>query len=115
MTIIGVEQRMKLWEFLKHGDDIHQAWLFNAIEAFFAGRPRPSVDHCAFEVGDYVEKFSGEARWFGTVVAKYNTLRGAVRYVVEIDPQGFQMITNDKQIRKVAIGQEELEPVSLSV
>ena len=50
-------------------------------------------------VGDYVEKFTGEARWFGWIVAKYTTRRGKLRYVVEVDPQGFQMIAVPSQLQ----------------
>lgn len=46
-----------------------------------------------------VEKFTGEARWFGRVAACYRTFRGSVRYVVEVEPQGFQMICTPEQIR----------------
>jgi hypothetical protein len=31
----------QLYEALKHGDDIHRAWLREAIIAFFAGQPIP--------------------------------------------------------------------------
>jgi len=50
-------------------------------------------------IGEYVEKFTGEARWFGWIVAKYETRRGMKRYVVEVDPQGFQMIAVPEQLR----------------
>lgn len=50
-------------------------------------------------VGDYVEKFTGEALWKGWIVAVYYTRRGKLRYVVEIDPQGFQMIAVPSQLR----------------
>lgn len=43
-------------------------------------------------VGDWVEKDVGEAKYKGQVVSKYLTLRGGVRFVVEVWPQGFQMI-----------------------
>ena len=52
-------------------------------------------------VGDKVEKYEGDARYVGTVVAAYETFRGKERFVVEIHPQGFQMISNRKQLRKV--------------
>lgn len=45
-----------------------------------------------FKVGQPVKKFSGEAIWFGWIVSAYKTRRGKQRYVVEIWPQGFQMI-----------------------
>lgn len=51
------------------------------------------------EIGQRVEKFTGEARWFGWIVARYYTRRGALRYVVEVDPQGFQMIAVPSQLR----------------
>lgn len=51
-------------------------------------------------VGDYVEKFTGEAIWKGWIVSVYYTMRKKLRYVVEIDPQGFQMIAVPSQLRK---------------
>lgn len=54
-----------------------------------------------FEVGDRVEKFIGEARWYGDIRARYTTSRGKVRYVVEVEPQGFQMIAVPQQLRKI--------------
>jgi len=50
-------------------------------------------------IGDHVEKFTGEAIWTGHVVAKYFTRRGKLRYVVEVEPQGFQMIAVENQLR----------------
>lgn len=47
-----------------------------------------------FEVGNYVAKRTGEAIYEGWVVSKYLTRRGKLRYVVEINPQGFQMIAS---------------------
>lgn len=51
------------------------------------------------EVGDLVEKYTGEAIYEGVIVSKYLTLAGKVRYVVEVLPQHFQMISNEKQLR----------------
>lgn len=62
--------------------------------------PISTMTGVVFEIGDYVEKFTGEAQWFGWVVARYNTRRGKLRYVIDIDPQGFQMIAIPKQLRK---------------
>lgn len=56
-------------------------------------------DVAPFAVGDRVEKFTGEARWTGEVVASYLTTRGSQRYVVEVEPQGFQMIAVPSQLR----------------
>lgn len=52
-----------------------------------------------FKVGDYVEKYSGDAQYEGYVVSSYLTLKGHLRYVVEVLPQHFQMICNEKQLR----------------
>lgn len=52
-----------------------------------------------FAIGDRVEKFTGEARYFGTVVSVYRTLRASIRYVVEVEPQGFQMIVTGSQLQ----------------
>lgn len=54
-----------------------------------------------FQYGDWVEKFTGEARWEGRVVSAYHTKRLALRYVVEVEPQGFQMIAVPAQLRAV--------------
>lgn len=52
-----------------------------------------------FLLGEYVEKYEGEARYEGYIVSVYSTMKGKTRYVVEVQPQGFQMIVTDKQIR----------------
>jgi len=49
---------------------------------------------------DPVEKYAGEARYTGVVLVAYRTTRGGLRYVVEVEPQGFQMIVTDGMIRK---------------
>lgn len=54
----------------------------------------------SLKIGDRVEKFSGEARYFGEVVSVYRTKKGGVRYVVEVEPQGFQMICTEGMLRK---------------
>lgn len=43
--------------------------------------------------GDYVEKYTGEARWMGRIVSVYDTLKGGRRCVVEVFPQHFQIAT----------------------
>lgn len=52
----------------------------------------------SFEVGDIVGKFGGEARWIGVVVSIYATTREATRLVVDVAPQGFQMIATPGQL-----------------
>ena len=52
-----------------------------------------------FAIGDPVEKFTGEAIWHGVIVASYLTSKGKRRYVVEVKPQGFQMIAVPSQLR----------------
>lgn len=52
-----------------------------------------------YRYGDPVEKFTGEARWHGVVVSAYRTTKGNLRYVVEVEPQGFQMIAVPSQLR----------------
>lgn len=54
-----------------------------------------------FKVGDIVRKSKGEALWSGVVVARYLTSKGKERYVVEVFPQGFQMIAVDSQLERV--------------
>ncbi len=55
-----------------------------------------------FHYGDWVEKFTGEARWEGRVVSAYHTKRLALRYVVEVEPQSFQMIAVPSQLRALS-------------
>lgn len=52
-----------------------------------------------FTIGQRVEKFTGEARWNGVIVAAYLTIQRKMRYVVEVKPQGFQMIAAPEQLR----------------
>lgn len=52
-----------------------------------------------FKIGDKVEKYTGEAIWNGVIVAVYHTTKGSLRYVVEVNPQGFQMIAVPSQLR----------------
>lgn len=52
-----------------------------------------------FKVGDHVEKYTGEAQYKGVIVCVYKTLKGYTRYVIEVEPQGFQMITSAVLIR----------------
>lgn len=59
-------------------------------------------DELGFVVGEPVEKFTGEARWEGILVASYLTTAGQRRYVVEVKPQGFQMIATPGQLRMIA-------------
>ena len=53
-----------------------------------------------FTVGLEVEKYTGEARWEGVIVARYLTTKGKLRFVVEVQPQGFQMIAVGAQLRE---------------
>ena len=57
--------------------------------------------------GDHVEKFTGEAIWHGTIVSAYLTTKGKLRYVVEVEPQGFQMIAVPSQLRKMEANHAE--------
>jgi hypothetical protein len=52
-----------------------------------------------FNLGEWVEKHSGEARYFGKIVSAYQTSKGGWRYVVEVWPQGFQMICTAGMLR----------------
>lgn len=58
-----------------------------------------TIEEPQFKILDHVEKYEGEALWNGVVVAVYYTTRGKLRYVVEVLPQGFQMIAVPKQLR----------------
>lgn len=53
-----------------------------------------------YKYGQPVEKFTGEARWDGMIVSAYLTTAGKLRYVVEVKPQGFQMIAVPSQLRE---------------
>ena len=52
-----------------------------------------------FYTGQAVEKWTGDAQYNGVIVGCYLTLKGHLRYVVEVLPQHFQMICNEKQLR----------------
>lgn len=56
-------------------------------------------NYTQLKVGDPVEKFTGEARWNGIIVARYLTTKGKLRFVVDVEPQGFQMIAVGSQLR----------------
>ena len=56
-------------------------------------------DENGFFIGQKVEKFSGDYQTIGEIRARYTTCKGAVRYVVEIEPQGFQHIFTAGSIR----------------
>lgn len=51
-----------------------------------------------FSIGARVHKCTGEARYSGWIVAAYKTRKGLPRYVIEVDPQGFQMICSPEQL-----------------
>jgi len=71
-----------------------------AIEAALAAAEAETMPVAwEFAVGQTVEKFTGEAIWHGVIVARYQTHRGKRRYVVEVQPQGFQMIAVPEQLR----------------
>ena len=50
-------------------------------------------------VGSWVEKYDGDAQYEGEVVCTYKTTKGKWRCVIEVWPQGFQMIVSGRQIR----------------
>jgi len=52
-----------------------------------------------WRIGDRVEKWTGEARYTGVIVGVYATTKGGTRYVVEVKPQGFQMICTKAMLR----------------
>ena len=63
-------------------------------------------DEHGFILGEPVEKYTGEARWQGILVARYLTTSGKRRYVVEVKPQGFQMIAIPGQLRMIVALEE---------
>lgn len=54
------------------------------------------TEEYAPELYDYVIKDSGEARYEGWVVSVYKTRKNGIRCVVDVEPQGFQMICSPK-------------------
>jgi len=56
-------------------------------------------DELQFALSDRVEKHTGEARYTGKVVSVYETSKGGTSYVVEVEPQGFQMICTASMLR----------------
>jgi hypothetical protein len=52
-----------------------------------------------FQVGDDVEKTTGDYRYRGTVVAVFRKLNGAERLVVE-NSDGMLFIFNDRQLER---------------
>ena len=51
--------------------------------------------------GHLVEKFTGEARWRGFCLVTYKTTKGSIRHLVEVMPQGFQMIAVTGQLQLI--------------
>lgn len=51
-----------------------------------------------FQVGDSVEKNSGDYFYEGVVVSRFQKLSGAVRYVIE-NEDGVLMIMNEGQLK----------------
>ena len=57
------------------------------------------MDTPKFDNGGFVEKYTGDAQYYGTIVAVYYTTKGKLRYVIEVSPQGFQMIAAENTLR----------------
>lgn len=73
--------------------------LDDALTAYLQAAQPGWPEDAEFHFGQAVEKYTGEARWSGFVLAAYLTTRGKLRYVVEVQPQGFQMIATPDQLR----------------
>lgn len=56
----------------------------------------PSFAHPMYS---HVEKYTGDAKYHGFVVAHYFTMQNKKRYVIDVVPQGFQMIVSEEQLR----------------
>ena len=56
------------------------------------------VEGAKFAIGERVFKWTGS--YNSEVRAVYTTKRGDIRYVVEVEPQGFQMIWTDRELRR---------------
>lgn len=64
--------------------------------------------NASFEIGDLVEKFTGDYQLTGTVRAVFTTSTGKVRYVVEHRP-GFLHIYSETNLRKATALVEEVD------
>lgn len=53
MAALSEAQQTKLYEALAHGDDEHRAWLWEAIECFFADKPVPPPRSDPAEITEY--------------------------------------------------------------
>lgn len=53
-----------------------------------------------YRLYEHVSKWKGDARYSGQIVSIYFTRRKKLRYVIEVEPQGFQMIVSETQIRR---------------
>jgi len=60
----------------------------------------PANGYLQFQPGMRVEKYTGEAQYTGTIVARYLTTRNKLRFVVDVEPQGFQMIATGSVLRE---------------
>jgi hypothetical protein len=63
-----------------------------------------------FATGQWVENSTGEAIYQGIIVARYRTLRGKPRYVLEVPPQGSQVIADPEQLRSLEGGPPSASP-----
>jgi len=55
-----------------------------------------------YKIGDRVEKYDGDVRFFGEVRCCYHTKAGKARYVIEPDNLPLQLIYSQRQIRREA-------------
>jgi len=67
-----------------------------------------SETNSRFEVGDRVEKTSGDYTYEGTVVSVFKKLSGKIRLVVE-DNRGLLFIFNEKSLTSFCALCDELE------
>lgn len=58
---------------------------------------RPEAKFTRFE---RVQKYKGDAQYTGSIVSIYYTIKHKLRYVVDVEPQGFQMIVSETMIRR---------------
>jgi hypothetical protein len=62
----------------------------------------PANGYLQLQPGMRVQKYTGEAQYEGIIVARYLTTRRKLRFVIDVEPQGFQMIATGQTLREVA-------------
>jgi hypothetical protein len=98
VTDDAVDAALSTWFSIEGKENSMRADMRRVLEQFAASAPS-AVEDAVWKIGERVEKWNGEARYTGVVVSVYTTTKGGVRYVVEVEPQGFQMICTKAMLR----------------